>query len=128
MLAEFSVLKIIRSPKGILILMSLVQFRTSQGTQPSHKDTTLNIDTQCDASHQQQYMDTVISVRRQGYGEGRANTRKPATNFFDSYELVRVHMSGKVRKSKRNIRKISIYSFTCLLFEKIEGFFVLHSS
>jgi len=27
-----------------------------------------------------------------------------------------------------SIRKISIYSFTCLLFEKIEGFFVLHSS
>jgi len=27
-----------------------------------------------------------------------------------------------------DIRKISIYSFTCLLFEKIEGFFVLHSS
>src|SRR5712672_2921351 len=31
-------------------------------------------------------------------------------------------------KNSRCIRKISIYSFTCLLFEKIEGFFVLHSS
>jgi len=52
--------------------------------------------------------------------------------------FLRVRTSGKVRKEPRIqkkfipkihfIRKISIYLFTCLLFEKIEGFFVLHSS
>ena len=58
-------------------------------------------------------------------GEDKACGRRERSAF-----RVRENLRGKEIKMKgfESIRKISIYLFTCLLFEKIEGFFVLHSS
>jgi len=50
-----------------------------------------------------------------------ANLQNLSSTFRD-------YLAKTLEVDAANLRKISIYSFTCLLFEKIEGFFVLHSS